>query len=72
MRRDLRGGFTMDITDSAKCVCSPPLRSDPADKEGIWEGLANGTFTVLSSDHAPFNFYDETGKKVGLNKVSLM
>jgi dihydropyrimidinase len=54
-----KGGF-----EGAKCVCSPPLRDDPKDKERIWEGLANGTFTVLSSDHAPTRFNDPLGKKV--------
>ncbi|ORY21035.1 dihydropyrimidinase [Naematelia encephala] len=52
--------------EGAKCVCAPPLRSDPNDKESIWEGLANGTFTVFSSDHAPYNFHDEKGKQLGL------
>ena len=45
-------------------MCAPPLRSDPADQEKIWEGLANGTFTVMSSDHAPTNYHDEKGKQV--------
>lgn len=49
--------------EGAKCVCSPPPR-EASDHEAIWEGLRNGTFTVLSSDHCPF-LYDnnETGKK---------
>jgi dihydropyrimidinase len=47
----------------AKCVCAPPIRSDPLDNEGIWEGLSNGTFTVFSSDHAPYNYHDEKGKQ---------
>ena len=42
------------------------MRSDPKDNEAIWDGLANGTFTVFSSDHAPYNFYDEKGKQLGL------
>ncbi|KAH8655322.1 D-hydantoinase [Xylariales sp. PMI_506] len=49
--------------EGAKCVCSPPPRT-AADQNKIWNGLANGTFTVLSSDHCPFRFDDaETGKK---------
>jgi dihydropyrimidinase len=50
--------------EGAKCVCAPPLRDDPRDKECIWEGLSNGTFTVVSSDHAATNFYDDRGKQV--------
>ncbi len=52
----------MDLPDAygAKFCCSPPLRDDTA-KAAIWRGLQNGTFQVLSSDHAPYRF-DETGK----------
>lgn len=58
-KRDLDGvGF-----EGAKCVCSPPPRESEADCDAIWEGLANGTFTILSSDHCPFRYEDrETGK----------
>jgi dihydropyrimidinase len=40
--------------------CSPPPR-DAASQEAIWEGLADGTFQVFSSDHAPYRF-DASGK----------
>jgi dihydropyrimidinase len=46
--------------DGAMFCCSPPPR-DEAGQEEIWRGLANGTFQVFSSDHAPYR-YDETGK----------
>ncbi len=46
--------------EGAKWCCSPPLR-DKAAQEAIWAGLANGTFQVYSSDHAPYKF-DETAK----------
>ncbi|KAK5676936.1 hypothetical protein LTS10_010700 [Elasticomyces elasticus] len=50
--------------EGAKCVCSPPPRESEVDHEGIWQGLENGTFTVLSSDHCPFLYDDsQTGKK---------
>ncbi|KAH8117262.1 dihydropyrimidinase [Phellopilus nigrolimitatus] len=52
--------------EGAMCVCSPPLRDDPRDKERIWDGLRNGTFTVYSSDHAPTNYFDERGKQLGM------
>jgi dihydropyrimidinase len=59
-RKDLdKPGF-----EGAKCVCSPPPRQGEQDHEGIWQGLENGTFTVLSSDHCPFLYDDsEKGKK---------
>jgi dihydropyrimidinase len=51
-----------DGYEGAKCVCSPPPR-DAASQQVIWGALADGTFTVFSSDHAPFSFDDERGKK---------
>ncbi|KXT03270.1 hypothetical protein AC578_4772 [Pseudocercospora eumusae] len=50
--------------EGARCVCSPPPRESEMDHEGIWTGLQNGTFTILSSDHCPFLYENsETGKK---------
>src|SRR5687767_6410143 len=46
--------------EGAKWCCSPPPR-DAASQEALWQGLRDGTFQVLSSDHAPYRF-DESGK----------
>src|SRR5687768_9252392 len=46
--------------EGAKWCCSPPPR-DEASQEAVWLGLRDGTFQVLSSDHAPYRF-DESGK----------
>ncbi len=46
--------------EGAKWMFSPPAR-DVADQEAMWRGLKNGTFQIVSSDHAPYRF-DETGK----------
>ena len=48
--------------DGAKHICAPPLRHDPKDLEYLWKELANGTFTVVSSDHAPSTFNHPGGK----------
>ena len=48
----------------AKCVCSPPPR-DAANQQRVWDGLANGAFHVVSSDHAPFRYDDPQGKRLG-------
>ncbi|MFN5512328.1 MAG: dihydropyrimidinase [Burkholderiales bacterium] len=48
--------------EGAKCICSPPPR-DKANQEVIWRGLENGTFQVLSSDHAPFAYAGPGGKQ---------
>jgi dihydropyrimidinase len=52
-----------DGFEGAKCVCSPPPR-DKANQRYVWEGLANGTFQIFSSDHAPFRFDGPDGKKI--------
>lgn len=46
--------------EGAMFCCSPPPR-DAVAQEAVWRGLANGTFQVMSSDHAPYRF-DDTGK----------
>lgn len=50
--------------EGAKCVCSPPPRDD-ASRESVWRGLSGGAFHVVSSDHAPFNYDDPHGKRLG-------
>lgn len=44
--------------DGAKWVCSPPLRH-LEDITRLWQGLADSTLQVISTDHCPF-FYDAT------------
>jgi dihydropyrimidinase len=46
--------------EGAKWMFSPPAR-DAADRAAIWRGVQNGTFQIVSSDHAPYRF-DDTGK----------
>ncbi|MGI9449634.1 MAG: dihydropyrimidinase [Geminicoccaceae bacterium] len=46
--------------EGAKFICSPPLR-DQATQEALWQHIQTGTFSLVSSDHAPYRF-DETGK----------
>jgi dihydropyrimidinase len=53
----------------AKCVCSPPPR-DKANQQVIWDALADGLFTVFSSDHAPFRYEDPHGKRLGGKEVA--
>jgi dihydropyrimidinase len=53
-----------DSYQGARCVCSPPPR-DASNQQVIWDGLADGLFTVFSSDHAPFRFDAPEGKKPG-------
>jgi dihydropyrimidinase len=39
---------------------SPPAR-DHEDRAAIWRGVQNGTFQMVTSDHAPYRF-DDSGK----------
>ncbi|MFT4268356.1 MAG: dihydropyrimidinase [Xenophilus sp.] len=57
-----------DSYQGARCVCSPPPR-DKANQQVIWDGLADGLFTVVSSDHSPFNFEGAEGKRPGGREV---
>ncbi|KAK9458544.1 uncharacterized protein V1516DRAFT_682428 [Lipomyces oligophaga] len=54
--------------EGAKYVCSPPVRDDKDDIDALWEGIANGTFTTLSSDHCPSCWDHPQGKKLGLDQ----
>lgn len=40
--------------EGAKFVCSPPFRTE-ADQAALWQGLRDGTLSVVSTDHCPFN-----------------
>ena len=57
---DLKG-LNMDET-GGKYVCSPPPR-DRASWDAIWNGIQTGVFQTFSSDHCPFYFEGEMGKK---------
>jgi len=59
--------IAMDL-EGTKFCCSPPPR-DKAAQEAVWRGLANGSFQVFSSDHAPYR-YDETGKLLKGDKTT--
>lgn len=58
-----------DSYHGARCVCSPPPR-DAANQEIVWRGVADGLFTVFSSDHAPFRLDGTQGKRPGGCEVS--
>ena len=47
----------------AGCICSPPPRGK-SNQRAIWAALADGTFDILSSDHAPFRLAGPKGKFV--------
>jgi len=56
----------LDLPDfeGAKAMCSPPPR-DKASQQVLWQGLKDGLFDILSSDHAPYRFGDDGKKRFG-------
>ena len=40
--------------DGARFICSPPLRSQ-ADINTLWEGIRDGSISIISSDHCGFS-----------------
>ncbi len=57
--------MTAEVLDAdgdtgAKWMCSPPQRTKD-DHCALWDGLNDGTLSLVSSDHAPYRF-DKTGK----------
>ncbi|SIS81248.1 dihydropyrimidinase [Paracoccus saliphilus] len=55
-----KGDLDRPSMEGAKFMCSPPVR-DAGTQEALWRHLQAGTFSVFSSDHAPYRF-DESGK----------
>jgi dihydropyrimidinase len=61
--------------DPVRCACyviSPPLRS-VADREALWEGLADGTLDLVATDHVPDRVDTEkahAGRDVAFDRIS--
>ncbi len=60
---------TVDLS-GAKCVCTPPPR-ERSNQPGMWRGILDGTLSVFSSDHSPWNYADKIagGPDTPFNKV---
>lgn len=56
-----------DNFESAKYVCSPPLRSKK-DTSALWNSLCNKEIQTISTDHCSFNFKSQ--KSAGINDFS--
>src|SRR5215475_3934673 len=48
--------------EGAKYLCAPPPR-ETANQDYLWQGIAGGTFQVVSSDHCSFLFEGSSGKR---------
>ena len=49
-----------DPVSCARYVIAPPLRS-PADRDALWEGLADGSLDLVATDHVPDRLSVEKG-----------
>lgn len=59
---DLEPHLHSDGWETAKYVCMPPVR--PKFHTGdLWRGVMAGDIDLISSDHCPYRFEGETGKK---------
>ncbi|MBB6015194.1 dihydropyrimidinase [Deinococcus radiopugnans] len=66
--------FTKDDLDrpgfeGAKWVCSPPPR-EKEDQQALWAAVADGTLSVISTDHCPFRF--DSQKTLGRDDFTLI
>jgi dihydropyrimidinase len=44
--------YELPDEEAARYVISPPLRS-PADRDALWTGLADGSLSIVATDHVP-------------------
>ncbi|MFZ4521964.1 MAG: dihydropyrimidinase [Bacteroidales bacterium] len=44
-------------------VLSPPIRKK-TDQQRLWQGLSDGTFDVVATDHCPFNLHGQKDKGI--------
>jgi len=61
-----------DPVSCARFVISPPLRS-PADRDALWEGLADGSLDLVATDHVPDRMAvekAEAARGVPFNEIS--
>lgn len=55
--------------DGYKYVMAPPLRTKH-DIEGLWEGLLDGTLSIISSDHCDYSTDKKIKAKTDFTKIS--
>ncbi len=51
-------GTAEDEFNGAKFVCSPPLR-EVSDQAVLWQGLATGALSSVSTDHCPWGYAEQ-------------
>lgn len=59
---DLGERLGSDDWETAKFICSPPPRQ-AEDAAALWKALTRGDFDLVSSDHCPYRFEGDDGKR---------
>ncbi len=54
---------TLDNMKVLPYVISPPIRAEK-DRQQLWQGLADGTFDTVATDHCPFNLHGQKDKGI--------
>lgn len=54
--------------EGAKYVCAPPLRKK-ADREALWQALADGTVQTVSTDHCSFTLQQKAAGRGDFTKI---
>jgi dihydropyrimidinase len=61
---------TVDLS-GAKCVCTPPPR-ERSNQPAMWRGLLDGTLSIFSSDHSPWNYADKIANGPGTTFANVL
>lgn len=60
--------YTAPFEQSAAYIISPPLRTEN-DQKALWQGLKDGTFDTIATDHCPFHYHQKAVGKDNFVKV---
>lgn len=60
--------YRAPFVQSAGFIISPPLRT-LCDQEALWQGLADGTFDTVATDHCPFHYHQKAAGKDDFTKI---
>lgn len=54
--------------NGVKLICTPPPRTAD-DQVALWDAMARNSIDIVSSDHSPFRYADNKGKKIHGSKA---
>lgn len=60
--------YRSSFDESAKYICSPPLRK-PEDNRALWNGLKSGNIDTVSTDHCSFTLEQKRAGEADFTKI---